>query len=414
MTQGWEVQKLGSISSIIMGQSPDSRYYSEEELGKCFLQGCSEFGGSNPIPKLFCSQGHKTVSQGAILFSVRAPVGRINVADREYIIGRGLAGIYATKIDAGYLKHFLLSNECKFQTASQGSTFEAISSVELAKWPVEFPSAWPEQSKIAEVLSIVDKAIEQTDALISKQQRIKTGLMQDLLTRGIDEHGNVRSEETHKFKDSLVGRLPKDWECTSLGSITQVGQGLQIPIAARHQIEGPGRYLYITVQYLNGGQSDPEYIQDPLESVKCNIEDILFTRTGNTGQIISGLQGVLHNNFFKVEYDRNRVDKDFLIHFLRWQPTQDRIMDLAGTTTIPDLKHGDFYSLNIGLPGVLEQRLISHVLRQINTSITKELAILSKLRSLKSGLMQDLLTGRVRITPLLEDMEVATDESSAD
>jgi type I restriction enzyme S subunit len=60
----------------------------------------------------------------------------------------------------------------------------------------------PEQSKIAEILSTVDRVIEQTEALIAKQQRIKTGLMQDLLTRGIDEHGNIRSEETHQFKDS--------------------------------------------------------------------------------------------------------------------------------------------------------------------------------------------------------------------
>ena len=58
----------------------------------------------------------------------------------------------------------------------------------------EYPKSTTEQIKIAEILSTVDRAIEQTEALIAKQQRIKTGLMQDLLTRGIDEHGNLRSE----------------------------------------------------------------------------------------------------------------------------------------------------------------------------------------------------------------------------
>ena len=62
----------------------------------------------------------------------------------------------------------------------------------------------------------MDRAIEQTEALIAKQQRIKTGLMQDLLTRGIDEHGNLRSEQTHQFKDSPLGRIPVEWEVTSL------------------------------------------------------------------------------------------------------------------------------------------------------------------------------------------------------
>ena len=70
------------------------------------------------------------------------------------------------------------------------------------------PAKTAEQSKIAEVLSTVDRAIKRTETLIAKQQRIKTGLMQDLLTRGIDEHGNLRSEKTHKFKDSPLGRIP--------------------------------------------------------------------------------------------------------------------------------------------------------------------------------------------------------------
>jgi type I restriction enzyme S subunit len=80
-------------------------------------------------------------------------------------------------------------------------------------YKIEIPTPpKPEQTKIAEILSTVDRAIEQTEALIAKQQRIKTGLMQDLLTRGIDEHGNLRSEQTHKFKDSSFGRIPVEWE----------------------------------------------------------------------------------------------------------------------------------------------------------------------------------------------------------
>ena len=77
------------------------------------------------------------------------------------------------------------------------------------------------ESVIKEILSTVDKAIEQTEALIAKQQRIKTGLMQDLLTKGIDEHGNIRSEETHAFKDSPLGRIPVEWEVVELESITK-------------------------------------------------------------------------------------------------------------------------------------------------------------------------------------------------
>ena len=78
----------------------------------------------------------------------------------------------------------------------------------------------PEQTKIAEILSTVDQAINQTEALIAKQQRIKSGLMQDLLTRGIDKDGNLRSEDTHEFKDSPLGRIPVEWETKNLEDLT--------------------------------------------------------------------------------------------------------------------------------------------------------------------------------------------------
>ena len=94
----------------------------------------------------------------------------------------------------------------------------AIGTIEKLDVPTPPPD---EQAKIAEVLSTVDRAIEQTEALIAKQQRIKTGLMQDLLTRGIDEHGNLRSEQTHKFKDSPLGRIPVEWDIASVGSVTK-------------------------------------------------------------------------------------------------------------------------------------------------------------------------------------------------
>jgi restriction endonuclease S subunit len=83
-----------------------------------------------------------------------------------------------------------------------------------------------EQTKIAEILSTVDRAIEQTKALIAKQQSVKTGLMQDLLTRGIDENGNLRSEQTHSFKDSSLDRIPVDWNVKRMDEIADVSYGI--------------------------------------------------------------------------------------------------------------------------------------------------------------------------------------------
>lgn len=204
MTQSnmWSESPLGRIAQIIMGQAPDSKYYSEDRDGLPFLQGCAEFQSRYPASKLHCTQMRKIGTQGAILFSVRAPVGRINIADRDYVIGRGLAAIQGLTVAQGYLEQYLRFIAPSFSAASQGSTFEAINSDALNSWPIGYPSEEVDQGKIAEILSTVDWAIERTDALIAKHERIRTGLMQDLLTRGIDEHGNLRSESTHKFKAS--------------------------------------------------------------------------------------------------------------------------------------------------------------------------------------------------------------------
>ena len=209
--KSWKSEPLGQVADLIMGQSPDSKFYSDEEIGLPFLQGCAEFGSRFPAHSVYCSQPKKVAPKNAILFSVRAPVGRLNIADRDYIIGRGLAAIVGTRIDQRYLEQFLTYQEPSFRNASQGLTFEAINSSELSKWSIKSPSDTLEQTKIAEILSTVDQAIDQTEALIAKQQRIKTGMMQDLLTRGIDKDGNLRSKETHEFKDSPIGRIPVEW-----------------------------------------------------------------------------------------------------------------------------------------------------------------------------------------------------------
>ena len=101
-----------------------------------------------------------------------------------------------------------------------GGTRTKLNQSALRSITIRLPERESKQTKIAEILSTVDQAIEQTEALIAKQQRIKTGLMQDLLTRGIDEDGNIRSEDTHEFKDSPLGRIPVEWDVRNIDSIS--------------------------------------------------------------------------------------------------------------------------------------------------------------------------------------------------
>jgi type I restriction enzyme S subunit len=143
------------------------------------------------------------VPANSILYSIYATLGlpRINtvpVATNQAI----LALInYPNKIDRDYLYYWFEYIRASVVNFSSQTTQSNLNATTVKTFLVDHPTDLSEQTKIAEVLSTVDLAIEQTETLIAKQQRIKTGLMQDLLTRGIDEHGNLRSEQTHEFKD---------------------------------------------------------------------------------------------------------------------------------------------------------------------------------------------------------------------
>jgi len=90
-----------------------------------------------------------------------------------------------------------------------------------------------------------------------------------------------------------------------------------------------------------------------------------MTRTGNTGQVVTDVDGAFHNNFFKINYGRKEINKKFLIEFLRKDSTQHEILSLAGTSTIPDLNHSDFYNLDISIPYIEEQEKIAGFLTTI-------------------------------------------------
>ena len=162
----------------------------------------------------------KDVKVGDILICRLAdPIGRSCIVPD--LNGRAITSVDVcilrvdnSEYNRDFIAHAL--NQTTFLAACQeksgGSTRQRISRTNLGTIEILVAEDKLEQAKIAEVLSTVDRAIKQTEALIAKQQRIKTGLLQDLLTRGIDEHGNLRSEQTHEFKDSPLGRIPMEWE----------------------------------------------------------------------------------------------------------------------------------------------------------------------------------------------------------
>ncbi|MGL2411198.1 restriction endonuclease subunit S [Helicobacter pylori] len=196
--------------------------------------------------------------------------------------------------------------------------------------------------------------------------------------------------------DALTTPLPKDWEVKTFRDISTINQGLQIPISQRLKAPTEHAKFYITIQALNN-RKEFEYIKTYNESVVCHKDDILMTRTGNTGMVITNIEGVFHNNFFKINFDRTLINKDFLVYFLSLEQTQKTILKKAGTSTIPDLNHNDFYSLSIPLPPLNEQIAIANILSDVDHYLYSLDALILKKESVKKALSFELLSQRKRL-----------------
>lgn len=406
--------RLGDVAHVTMGQSPDSKFYNDRGDGHPFLQGCGQFGARFPEAAVFCSTPSKLAPIGSILFSVRAPVGEINIADKEYCIGRGLAAITPQRIDPRLLYYVLNHVAPQFKRIAQGSTFEAVSTSDVLDFLIPNFESLEVQTAIADVLATVDRAIAQTEALIAKQRRIKAGLMHDLLTRGIDEAGNLRHPSTHKFKQSAVGLVPVEWEVVRLGSVAQIGSGVTLgrSVSGTDTIELP----YLRVANVQDGYVDLSEIKTVRifkhEMARFLLEsgDVLMNEGGDYDKLGRGtvwkgqISPCLHqNHVFRVRAKRAKLLPDFLA-LVSASPYGKQFFVLSSkqSTNLASINSTQLKAFPIPLPPIQEQATVIEVLSASDSVLETETTRLSKLHRLKTGLMQDLLTGRVSVEELLE------------
>jgi len=176
----WEEKKLGEVSIITMGQSPDSKSYNEKEEGTFLIQGNADIKGRITSPRQWTSEPTKTCEIGDLILTVRAPVGSIAKSLHNACIGRGVCSIKNNNhSNIEYLYQFLLSYELKWIGLEQGSTFTAVSGKDIKSLKSPFPSL-KEQQKIANYLSAIDIKIENVQTQIEKTQAFKKGLLQQM------------------------------------------------------------------------------------------------------------------------------------------------------------------------------------------------------------------------------------------
>lgn len=202
--------------------------------------------------------------------------------------------------------------------------------------------------------------------------------------------------------------LPSGWKVVRLGEICNVKQGLQIPISERFCENAKNRYFYITNEFLKENSEVKYYIENPPEGTICFCDDILMTRTGNTGRIVTNVSGVFHNNFFKIIYDRQIIKKEYFVFLLTGSKIQNEILKRAGSSTIPDLNHGDFLSIKISIPPLDEQEKIAEILSTWDEAINLTINLIESKKQFKKAIMQNLLTAKIRFPEFQDEWREVT------
>jgi type I restriction enzyme S subunit len=399
---------LGKLAIFEMGQSPSSAYVSEEEIGLPFLQGNAEFGAIYPTPGHYCSQPHKLCQPGDVLISVRAPVGELNKADQTYVIGRGLAAVRFTEIPPEFGWHLLNYWVRDLHQLAQGSTFKAINKGTLESLSVLLPPL-REQRRIAEILDAADEAIRQMERVIAKLKAVKAGLLHDLLTRGLDEHGHLRDPGAHpeQFKDSPLGRIPRKWEISSVEFEFELATGFTL---GPHRQPRKNKRPYLRVANVLRGKvllgdiaeleaSDSEMIGRVLQEGDllvveghANPDEI-----GRCARVPAEAEGLtFQNHLFRLR--SKRLNTRFALAWLNGHWIRDHWRRMCRTSSGLNTINGTMLkNLPVPVPGGQEQGRVAAILDAHDVRIRTEETELAKLRQVKRGLMDDLLTGRVRV-----------------
>lgn len=316
-------------------------------------------------------------------------------------------------IDERYLLNCLRSHAVQnfVSLASVGTTRESLNTKILLSIPVRHPVSKKEQSRIAEILGTVDEAIEAAEALIAKQRQVKAGLMHDLFTRGLTPAGHLRptrSEAPKLYQESPLGWIPREWSAQPFASAMSFSF---LGTAVRGVRDATETVPLIKMGNLTWGELNLANVER-LASLLVTDErhwlrsgDFLFN-TRNTPELV-GKTAVYRGEFEHCTYDNNLLcvrfkgglDSRFVCQYMSHGRGQQRVFAMAtGTTSVAAIYWSALSKFLLPVPKVpAETSAIADRVDALREGLAAETANLDKLRQMKQGLMQDLLTGRVPV-----------------
>lgn len=394
LPEGWKWVRLEEVANLVKDISPAG--------SKPYLEiGDIDILSKNYTIKEKESPNHciKAKRGNIVISKVRPTRGAISLIKENFLYVSPAFSVL--EADNSKFLFYSLSRQQFFNylgALETGTTYPSVNDKDVMNYELPLPPL-PEQRKIAEILETVDNAIEKTEKIIEKYKRIKQGLMQDLLTKGIDENGNIRSEKTHKFKDSPLGRIPEEWEVVRLGEAFYIKAGGDIDKLSYSDTKDE-RFKYPIFSNTLENKGLYGYSDRFTYPENC----ITITGRGTLGYAIPRFEKFNAIIRVLVLIPKFEINIVFISEYIN-----NKINFIVESTGVPQLTAPKVAEYYIPLPPLSEQKRIAEILSQIDQVIEKEEKYKEKLEMLKKGLMEDLLTGKVRVNKLLggENYETA-------
>jgi len=364
-------------------------------------------------PTIAAAYRRSSVKGGDILFSIVGYLGQTAIVP-EHLSGANITQTTARiAVKHPHRSRFFLQQfrsekfSAQVRRYQKGSAQPGLNLADVEKMRVVIPPTG-DQSRIAAVLDTVDEAIGKTEAVIAKLRQVRAGVLHDLLTRGLDAHGQLRDPVAHpeQFQDSPLGRIPFEWNVNVFVREVALRHGYQF----RDHDFVPRGFPVVKITavsplgYLD--LSDTTYIAveraEEFKDVELREGDILMSLTGNIGRCVRvpALQSRIFQNYRVGKFeplDAERWDKDFLFVLLSSFVVYDQIARRANLTAQANIGKEEFEGIYLPIPHPIEQKAIATALLSYDSAIRAEKDWAWKLQEVKSGLMTDLLTGRVRV-----------------
>ena len=416
--EGWKRVRLGEVAEILTGATPlrERREYwdngtipwltnEEVEEGKInYIRDTKE-----KITEVALKRTNvKLIPEDSVILSLTASVGKVGINKVKMTTNQQFNALVVNKqkVLPLLLGYYLVFSKERIKMLGGLTTFDFIGKTTISDFQITLPPL-PEQRKIAEILETIDNAIEKTGRIIEKYKRIKQGLMQDLLTRGIDENGQIRSEETHRFRDSPLGRIPEEWKVVELGEVCEINpekvEYSSIKIVKYIDIESvkDGKITTYKIFTKNNAPSRAQRLVKEKDIIVSTVRPNLKSFAIVTKEFDNF---VCSTGFAVLRAKEEKVHPTYLFYLTFYDDVfLAQILPIIVGSNYPAINSYDVYELIIPLPPLPEQKRIASILSQIDEAIEKEQKYKEKLERIKRGLMEDLLTGKVRVNHLIEE-----------